>query len=227
MSELQFTGTVSIEDANPPPADYTPARKVNVQITFAGSEQEAVQSALDRASVFASAKVEELLDRTPRPTAAVQPAAEKKPAAVRSKKADPAPPASSDTSAASGGTEGSADPFEVAPESPEVLAERARLAADLAAGQVAEADEFTVQPEGAVATNDDFDLTTAPPAEITDAELNAAVTKKNAEINNAPAIRGLIGSYNPDPKKQFQLREIPQAQRQDFLDKLAKLAKAA
>jgi hypothetical protein len=34
----------------------------------------------------------------------------------------------------------------------------------------------------------------------------------------------LIGSFNPNPKKQFNLRDIPQEQRQTFLDKLKELA---
>lgn len=60
----------------------------------------------------------------------------------------------------------------------------------------------------------------SPPAEVTDADLNSAVQKKNAVLNDPPKIRALIGSYNPDQTKVFQLREIPQAQRAGFLEKL-------
>lgn len=74
----------------------------------------------------------------------------------------------------------------------------------------------------------DFDAPiepTAPATTITDADLNAAVQKKNGELGDPPKIRNLIGSFNPDPTKQFQLRQIPAEQRADFIAKLEALAK--
>lgn len=68
------------------------------------------------------------------------------------------------------------------------------------------------------------DWSSEPVTEYTDKDMNDHVTKKNATLKNPVAIRALIGSYNPDPKKPFTLREIPQAQRQVFLDKLEALA---
>jgi hypothetical protein len=61
---------------------------------------------------------------------------------------------------------------------------------------------------------------------ITDADLNSAVQKRNAELGNPSQIRELIATFNPDPTKQFTLREIPAAKRPDFLVKLAALVKA-
>jgi hypothetical protein len=75
-------------------------------------------------------------------------------------------------------------------------------------------DDFAIEPE----TADE---------EITDAALNAAVQRKNAELSDPEAIRGLIKQYNPDPTKAFQLREIPQTKRAEFITKLGGLTKAS
>lgn len=74
----------------------------------------------------------------------------------------------------------------------------------------------------------EFDVPAPEPAgePVNDADLASAVTKKNGEINNPDAIRELIGSYNPDPTKPFQLRQVPADKRQEFLGKLAALKKA-
>lgn len=205
-----FSGNVFVEDANPPLADYTPARKVNVNIAFTATNETELATYTGLAGTLARDKVDELLGRKP---AAATPAAEATKTATKTKATK-----TKDTPAA---------------ESPEVLAERARLAAELdvgtggepAAGDGVDLSEFDVQPE--TTANDDLDLTTAAPSEVTDADLNAAVQKKNTEITNPEAIRGLIATYNPDPTRVFQLREVPQAQRAGFLAKLAELKKAA
>lgn len=84
------------------------------------------------------------------------------------------------------------------------------------------------EPASSPPAEDDWS-TPATPAEatkeITDAELAAATQKRNGELNDPPLIRALIGSFNPDPTKGFTLAEIPQAQRSDYLTKLAALAK--
>lgn len=69
----------------------------------------------------------------------------------------------------------------------------------------------------------DESLFAADAAEITDVELTGAVTRKNAEIANPPVIRALIGSFFREPQGK-QVKDIPQAQRRAFLDKLAGLA---
>lgn len=60
--------------------------------------------------------------------------------------------------------------------------------------------------------------------EVTDKDLNDAVQKRNAVLKDPPKIKGLIGAFNTDPKKPFTLREIPQIQRQTFLQRLEALA---
>lgn len=67
------------------------------------------------------------------------------------------------------------------------------------------------------------DLTTAPPADITDRDILVAITDKNKTLNNAPAIRELIGKFSgPAP---HGAREIPQGARQKFLEELDALGK--
>lgn len=63
-----------------------------------------------------------------------------------------------------------------------------------------------------------------PVTEVTDKDLNDSVQKKNAVLKDPQKIKGLIGAFNADPKKPFTLREIPQAQRQTFLQRLDALA---
>ena len=60
------------------------------------------------------------------------------------------------------------------------------------------------------------------PAEVTDARLLEAVTKRNAVINNGPAIKRLIRTYNNDVPGS-RLDQIPQAKRGAFLVELEKL----
>lgn len=97
--------------------------------------------------------------------------------------------------------------------------------------QTEETGTTTSAPASPPPAADDWDTPIAPSAKpITDAELADATTKKNGELqpklgDGAPVkIRELIGSFNPDPLKQFRLQEIPAARRQEYLDKLAALA---
>jgi hypothetical protein len=62
---------------------------------------------------------------------------------------------------------------------------------------------------------------------VTDADLSQAVAARNAVIANPAAIKGLISKYRNVPASQpFHMSGIPQAQRRDFLAKLAVLPKA-
>lgn len=63
-----------------------------------------------------------------------------------------------------------------------------------------------------------------PAKEISDSLLNEKVQAKNAVLGDPVKIRTLISTFNPDPTQHFVLREIPQSQRQSFLDKLKDLA---
>ena len=62
-----------------------------------------------------------------------------------------------------------------------------------------------------------------PVKEISDSLLNEKVQAKNAVLGDPVKIRTLISTFNPDPTQHFVLREIPQSQRQSFLDKLKEL----
>jgi hypothetical protein len=65
-----------------------------------------------------------------------------------------------------------------------------------------------------------------PPAavvELTDEVIISAMTRTNARVKNPVAIRQIVGSFVAFPK---QARDIPQAQRQAFLDQLAALQPA-
>lgn len=104
---------------------------------------------------------------------------------------------------------------------------KAEIEADEAAAKVAEAStggegggEQTSVKENVAPPADEWET---PAAEITDEDLNSAVTKKNATLADPPKIRTLIGTFNPDPTKVFQLKQIAPAQRADFLAKLEAL----
>lgn len=80
--------------------------------------------------------------------------------------------------------------------------------------------------DASLVTNDLADIL-GPPADITDASLGAAVTRRNKELGatGAVKIRALLNTFNPEPETRvFQLRELTQPQRQTFLDSLAELA---
>ena len=64
------------------------------------------------------------------------------------------------------------------------------------------------------------DLMTAAPSVITDKDLAEAVTRTNAKIKNAMAIRQLIGKYVTPPQA---VHDIPQDKRQAFLTQLGAL----
>lgn len=93
------------------------------------------------------------------------------------------------------------------------------------------ADDFQIDGETSCVEPSDEDFSVdgepEPDEEITDAALNAAVQRKNADLGDPEAIRAVIKGYNPDPTKTFQLREIPQAKRAEFITKLGGLTKAA
>lgn len=61
---------------------------------------------------------------------------------------------------------------------------------------------------------------------VTDAELNDAAQAANRRVGDPKAIREIINSYNDDPTKVFQMRQIPAAKRAEFIAKLEGLKKA-
>lgn len=58
------------------------------------------------------------------------------------------------------------------------------------------------------------------PTKVTDEELTSAMTRRNAVIKNAAAIRGLVAEFVAHPGRAI---DIPQERRKEFLEKLAAL----
>lgn len=75
--------------------------------------------------------------------------------------------------------------------------------------------------------DEDFDAPIEADAKpVTDAELNDAAQAANRRVGDPKAIREIINSYNDDPTKVFQMRQIPAAKRAEFIAKLEGLKKA-
>lgn len=251
MSQV-ISGLVSIEDGIKKAEEYAPPRKVRVELSFGVGEGEDYQAIFDTVSQAATNRVHALLHGTAlasvqaAPAAAAPSAPATDPAAVGDEVAAEAPKRTrrtkeqiaADNAAAAANK---ADPASVEdptggqapvihlPDASVPANTPANAPAATAADPAAIEDDLTSSPATAAADPAAIgdDLTTAPAAEVSDAELNSAVQKKNGDINNPPAIRALIGTFNPDPTKVFQLAQIPQAQRPDFLAKLAALKAAA
>lgn len=212
-------GTVSIEDAVKKPVpntdpQYFPSKRVRVDLSFSVAEGEDASASLDNVAALASAKVQELLTGEVKAAAPVAsaPKATRTKAKAAEKPADPA--AIEDPSSL-----GDVSTVETSP--PKASdAGSAQTTADVSSV----ADIGDVSSSGDNAAEIDFDEPIV--TEITDADLTAAVTKKNGEIKDAPRIRELIVKYQPEAGKPAQLRLIPQATRQAFLDALAALKAA-
>lgn len=219
MSE-QFNGTVRVKDGNKAPMDYGVNREVEVSISFFTDDQKALESMANHAADVADRIVHNKLqpvvaiagaaavvetgkpgrktkDKLPTPAAANDNKADPAAITVEAVKAKPTEATSSD---------GKADP------------------ASMGGGeaQAIQTGGERVDP-GAV---DESLFTSAPPA-ITDNDLMATITRKNAETKNSAAIRAMIGRYVPQDGKPHQAVEIPQENRAAFkleLDTVQKLA---
>lgn len=223
-----ISGTVSVEDGTKTieKADqYDVSRKVRVELTFSVEDGQDAAATLDYAAQLASQQVARQLGRAVPDVSSPGP--------------QPAPPAEAGTRArrtkaqieadnaakAAGSGATVADPAVVIADAsvisdPDVAAhiEENKPAADASA---VVSDEIMSDDAGDEEWSTEVVADTAAP--ITDAELNDAVQKKNGELKDPPKIRGLIGSFNPDPTKVFQLREVPIERRAEFLAKLAEL----
>lgn len=195
-------GIVSIEDGKKAETEYTPARKVRVELHFDVPEGQDADAAIAQVSALADAHVRRLLGQTANLTTSTA-----DPSTTGSLGSTSTPVSVKLTRQA--GPRSKPKPVEVVLP-PETKADPAAV------------DASTVEDLPA----DDFGAP-APAAEvrpITDAELHSAAQKKNSDIKNPLAIRALVGSFRPAGSTvAFQLVEIPQDRRQEFLDKLAKL----
>lgn len=197
MTALLITGgLVAIEDGQKSAEEFAPARKVRIELKFDIAEGSNPDEVLDIVVDMANDRVNAQLGRG---------------AAVTRVTTAP-------------DTAGNVEPAK------RTRRTKAEIEADKAAAENPTTAGPTGQPAPEPATSppveDDWS-TPVPPAatakEVTDAELSAATTKKNGELNSPPLIRGLIATFNPDPTRAFTLAEIPQARRGEYLEKLAAL----
>ena len=219
------SGLVSVEDGIKRAEEYAPPRKVRVELSFSVSEGETYEGIFDTVSNAASNRVAALLGVSPVALATVggteTPASPPAEAPKRRGRPPKADGASSNGSA--GGGQTSADPAAIEDPTGGAGGDPATIHLPDESG-----DPASVGGDDPAAI--DFDAPIEPETEeadpVTDADLNSAVQKKNADLQDPPAIRKLIASYNPDPTQVFQLRQIPADKRREFLNKLAGLKKA-
>lgn len=223
-------GLVSVEDSKPHSNDEYGRKKVRVDLSFAVGEGEDYTETFDLASEAATNRVSALLNGTAlrvvggggTSAEAETPASPPAPAARRTRRtaaqieADNAAKAAGHSpSGSAGGEQTSDDPASISlPDETPGDDDTFDIEAEAEAEAPVAEESFDIEPD-------------AGGDPITDADLNSAVQKKNAEIKNPNAIRALIGTYNPDPKSAFQLRQIPADKRGEFIAKLNALTKAA
>lgn len=191
--------------------EYGAIKKASVTLTAVVPEGvQAIDEAaglLEVVAQLAQDKVNEMLNL--QPTAEQRFAAAKAVGAAAMLVDAPAEPAKRTRAAAKPKDEPAADPAAVVDDASVIDTETlhpklAEVAAALDPSAVT--DDWSTDPAG---------------EEVTDADLNAACQKGAGEGLNPVDIKRLIASYNPDKTKVFQLREIAQAQRADFLTRLA------
>ncbi|MGH7743730.1 MAG: hypothetical protein ACREQ5_02770 [Candidatus Dormibacteria bacterium] len=202
-------GTVSVEDCvkHPgyPDPQFAPTRKVRVELIFAEGD------GLDEASARANAKVKELLGGKIAAPASTSAAPSGKDALAKAAGVDAASVAAATATAPrKAGARKAADkpkPVETA------TADAAAVVDEEETGE--EADDFSAvveeepKPAGKV---------------IPDADLNAAMTKKNGEIKSSASIRKVVAGFAPEGHKgPFHAHDIPQERREEFLKAIADL----
>lgn len=213
---------------------FSPTRKVRVELNFSLDDgddaDKSVTAVLDKAQAFVLGKLN-LKAPTAAATATVAPkAAETTAPGPKAPRAPRKPAAGTQTDIED--LTGAAKPAGKT----KADLEREQMEALGAGG--AKGETIVEKPAAAPAkTEDPDDLSglmgdaPAPAAkEITDADLNDAVQKKNGEINSSqnpggPRIRKLVSEFIEDKSKQPILRDIPQAKRAEFLVKLGELKK--
>lgn len=224
-------GLVSVEDGSKvaDKADqYDVSRKVRVDLSFLVGDGEDYQSIFDRVSEAASNRVASLLGKKPTVVASAPAADAELPRETGTRKPRRTKEQiAADAAAAAAGQGAGADPASM--EDPTGGEGPTPAVIQLPDSSAGAADPAALVDEETPVEEIDFD---APiPPKVTDApsdaDLNSAVQKRNAELNDPDLIRGLISSYNPEPTKPFQLRQIAADKRAEFLTKLAALTKAA
>lgn len=208
-------GTISYEHGVKGAQDYEPPKKAKVELRFDIAEDlkadaEAVEAYVSKVADAAKAKVYEMLGGTTPAKAAKAPAAAPKVATAASVAMEIAAP--------KGKTKKDL-------EAEQNAALKAHAEANKPKPDPASMEDLATVPPVAKVADPMDELTTVAADPISDAALNKAVQVKHQETGDAVAIRAVISTFNPDPAKQFTLAQIPQAERQTFLDKLAELKK--
>jgi hypothetical protein len=221
-------GLVSVEDGIKKSEEYAPPRKVRVELSFGVEEGGDFEAIFDRVSQAATNRVASLLNGTAlNVVQAETPASGETTRRPRRTKEQIA----ADKAAAEGGPSpsGSAGGAQTSAKDPASVEE------DPTGGEesvVHLPDESAKDPaaieDDAAPEEVSFDIEPEEEAgeEVSDTELNSRVQRRNADLEDPDLIRDLIKKFNPDPKKSFTLRQIPQAQRADFLKQLDSLKKA-
>lgn len=238
MSLFVTGGSVRIEDGTKAREEYSPARKVAVELHFDVTEGADAQRVLERVAAMAHAEVRRLLhqnieevhERAEAALAAAEPngagvdaelaAAPEpakrrgRPAGSKNKPADPAglpadPEATAiDQSGDAGDAVGEGTATTEAND-PAALPTEPAVAEQAASTQVGDAAARSTE---------------AASPSITDQELHAAIQKTNAKINDTAKIKAHILSFRTDPTKAWSAAAIPAGRRQEFLDGLEALA---
>lgn len=210
-------GMVAFEDGTKKAEEYAPAKKARVELKFDMAEGTDADSVLVYMTRMVMARVYDMLG-----------------ADTQAGKVAPALPQMASSTVANGAGakaegKGKGKGKGTAPAGKAPANDKERLAAEagLVPGATANADPADMsQFEVAAEEEDVASLTVVEPDPISDQDLNKAVQDKNKEIKNPERIRAVISSFNPDPKKQFNLAQIPQEQRRTFLEKLKELKAA-
>lgn len=213
-------GLVSVEDSKPHSNDEYGRKKVRVDLSFAVGDGEDYGQVFDLASEAASNRVLSLLNGTALRVVttggenlAGNGTTDGEPAPARKRRRTAAEIAADNALALAAHPKG--DPASMVDDEPPAPEDDPANVGGDEPKDPAGLDDFSIEPEE---TGDE---------PITDAALNAAVQRKNAELGDPEAIRAVIKLYNPDPTKAFQLREIPQDKRAEFITKLGGLTKAS
>lgn len=241
-------GSVAYEDGIKSHEEYAPARKVRVELHFdlSAGDAQSEQAEIEAIGAVAKAEVCRLLGK-PVPSAIDALAGKEFVSGLKLNVGDPTPPPAetgkpprvrrtkeqiaADEAAAKKAEEvlQAADPAAIV-EKPARTPLTDALGPDgkginfdpLSGVQAAEKDNGSVEPSTDPA---DLDFSSEPESTpITDADLNAACQRKAGQLESAQKIKELVGTFNPDPTRQFNLREIPAVQRADFLAKLEALS---
>lgn len=212
-------GTISYEHGIKSAQDYEPPKKAKVELRFDIAEDlkvdaEAVEAYVSKVAAAAKAKVYEMLGGAASAKAAPKAAA----AASAAMEAVKDVSVAKEIAAPKGKTKKDL-------EAEQNAALKAHAEANKPKPDPASMEDLATVPPAAKVADPMDELTTVAADPISDATLNKAVQVKHQETGDAVAIRAVISTFNPDPTKQFTLAQIPQAERQTFLDKLAELKK--